>query len=504
MEVVIYPSKQEEQTDALIVGLFEGDKSIQHPIIGSSVGEAIEQEIVTEEISGKLGDVLVLHRVGEKAYCHLVVVGLGKKERFSPATARTAAAAAMSKAREIKATTLAAIIFSHPEVEQTVKAMVEGFQLGAYRFTRYKTVKREAIEKSEIQTVRLIGASIEQDTASIEVGVKKGEAVSTAILNARDIVNEPPSKFTPASVVQAAQEIASLSPSISLTVLDKDELKKQGYVVLLAVASGSEEDPYLVHLHYKPKQTKRSIAFVGKGVTFDSGGLGIKPWNAMLAMKTDMAGGANVLGIFQALAELEAAGYPLPIEVHGIIPTTENMISGKAMRPDDILHSKSGKTIEVLHTDAEGRLILSDALTYAVTLKPQAIIDYATLTGAAIKALGRSFSAYMGNDKELLSLIAEASKSTGELAWELPLPESYHRYIESPVADLQNISTDSFAPDAIVAGLFLQEFVAGVSWAHIDIAGPSFTEDDREPLYPKGATGYGILLGLELLEKFSR
>lgn len=490
--------------DILAVNLFEdeAEAGAATAAINEVTNGYIARHIAEHEFIGKDGEMLVLHTPFGMQAKHILVIGLGKSSEYTTVKVRQTAARLVQKAIELKAKTVATVIHGlnihEMGVAQAAQVFTEGLQLGSYSFTRYKT---QSEPKATVETVIIVEKD-KKRIANIEQGVKIGDAISAAVLNARDIVNEPPSKIKPSSMVTAAQEIASLSDKISVTVLDEVRLKQEGYNTILAVAAGSDEQPYLIHLSYRPAKPKAKIAFVGKGVTFDSGGLSIKPWHAMLAMKTDMAGAATVLGIFQAIAELEAVGYPLDIEVHGVIPTTENMISGKAMKPDDIITSKNGKTIEVLHTDAEGRLILADALAYATKLDPYAIIDFATLTGSAIAALGTSYAAILSNDEALVGQLLTASKDTGERLWQLPLPKEYHHFIESDVADLQNIATDKEGPDAIIGGLFLQEFVEGKPWAHLDIAGPSFQKSEKNPVYPKGATGFGILLAMELLRNW--
>lgn len=492
------------KADALVVNLFEGaaEPTGAAGAANTATNGLVKTHIANHEFEGKPLDTLVLHSPAGLKTKHLIIIGLGKAEEFTAVIARQAAAKSIQKARELKAKTLATIVHGAGEqLDSTLASqmLAEGLLLGSYQFSRYKTKDKAKLDKQTIESVAIIASPIENLT-SIETGLAKGEAIATAILNARDIINEPPSKIRPIHLARAAEEIARLSKQIKTTILDEATLKKEGYAALLAVASGSDEKPYLIHLHYRPANPKGSVALIGKGVTFDSGGLGIKGWNEMLSMKADMAGGGTVLGIFQALAELESIGQPIPIEVHGVIAATENMISGKALRPDDIIETKSGKTIEILHTDAEGRLILSDALTYATHFRPDYMLDFATLTGAAIRALGRAYAAVMGNNPTLMNVVKQASAESGELAWELPLAKEYQKYLESPVADLQNIASNDNAPGAIFGGLFLQEFVAERPWVHVDIAGPAWQTEEMNPVYPKGASGFGILLGLRVLE----
>lgn len=494
-------------TDTLIIGQWqlESPESKIEPTVSQLnqlTDKLLNQHLTEQSFTGEFLSTSVLHRPANLAVKSIIIVGLGQPQQFSEPRLRQVAAKATQVAQSLKVKTVVTGLTSQlPSIAPAIASQMitEGILLGNYQFTRYKTSKAAQTKQSTITQVCLNETNTEHHQA-IEQGVLKGEAIATAVLNTRDIINEPPSKIKPSHLAKAAQEIASLSKNITATILDEGALKKERYNALLAVAAGSEEKPYLIHLHYKPLGARQTVALVGKGVTFDSGGLGIKPWSAMLNMKADMAGGATVLGIFQALAELEALNMPIPVEVHGVVAATENMISGKAMRPDDIIETRSGKTIEVLHTDAEGRLILADALTYAVEQKPDIILDFATLTGAAIRALGLEYAAVMGNHRAVLDQIEQASRESGEPLWELPLPDSYKKHLESSVADLQNITTNDSSPGAIFGGLFLQEFVNDIPWAHLDIAGPSFLKEDINPIYPKGATGYGILLGLRFLE----
>lgn len=490
-----------QKVDAIIILHFQDQppkEGEEFEKLNAATSGLLREHIREEEFESKLLQTLVLHSPRGLEAKHLVIVGAGQESDYTHSVARQVAAKGAQTAAELGVKTIAIQVYPAP-AQETARMLVEGVLLGTYQFNKYKTIDKEKLAKRQLLKITLV-SSAPAKIEELRRGAAYGESVATAIMNARDLVNEPPSKIKPSSLAMAAKEVAQLSANISAVVLDKDKLQKEGYRALLAVAAGSSEEPYLIHLCYKPKNARRRVAFVGKGVTFDSGGLGIKPWGAMLSMKADMAGAATVLGIFQALAELEALGQPIDQEVHGVIVASENMISGCAMKPDDIIETKNGKTIEILHTDAEGRLILADALTFTLLQNPQYIIDFATLTGAAIGALGPNYSAYMGNDQPLIKLVGEACQQTGELGWELPLPEIYQKYLKSDVADLQNINKNNFVPGAIYGGLFLQEFVNETPWVHIDIAGPGYENEGDNPVYPKGGTGYGILLGLKLLE----
>ena len=313
-----------------------------------------------------------------------------------------------------------------------------------------------------------------------------GRIAAEATCLARDLVNEPANVVTPTFLARRAAEIAE-EGGLALRVLDRAECAKMGMGAYVGVAQGSEEPPKFIHLTYTPKgRARRRVVVIGKGITFDSGGLDLKTADGMLRMKDDMSGAASVLGIFQALPRLKP-----PVEVHGLIAATENMPSGTAQRPGDIVRAMNGLTIEIGNTDAEGRLTLADALAYAVEhIKPDEMIDMATLTGAVVIALGQGVSGMMASDDGLASRVLAAADGAGERMWRLPLHDEYKDGLKSDVADLNNISSQRGA-GAIVAGLFMREFTAGVPWAHLDIAGTAFTEREL-PLGPKGATGVGV------------
>ncbi len=497
----------DQATDLAVIGLPQAaaDLPIQinYQLLDQPTQARLQQLLVESQFRAEFLESYLFTLPASYPVKQLLVLGLGKTEELSSSRIRQLAAQASRQAlnHKVRQLRLDLSCFQLPNLPlpTTVEAVTEGLLLGNYRFDRYKSDQKQKVAPLERAELFVRG-----EAQDLQPALERGEAIATAILNVRDIVNEPPNKIKPIHLVKAAQELAPLSPHLTVKVLDEAELKRQRYQAILGVSAGSDEKPYLIDISYRPKGAKTSLALVGKGVTFDSGGLGIKPWNHMLRMKGDMAGAAVVLGIIQALAELEHLGQAIPIAVHGIIATTENMISGKALKPDEIIETRSGKTIEVIHTDAEGRLILSDALTYAAELQPDYMLDFATLTGAVIKSLGLEYCGYMGNNQSLLDTVAAASRDSGELAWPLPLPEGYKRYLKSDIADLQNISINNSVPDAIFGGLFLAEFVNQIPWVHLDIAGPFFEEEGENPLYPKGATGYGILLGLRVLELLAK
>jgi leucyl aminopeptidase len=335
---------------------------------------------------------------------------------------------------------------------------------------------------------------VEENGGALKIigeSARRAEAIAKAVIFARDLVSRPGNEMTPSDLAREARQVAR-KKGVTLRILDVARMKKLGMHALLGVARGSSEPAKFIILeYYGRRKSDPPIALVGKGLTFDSGGISIKPSEKMDEMKSDMAGGAAVMGAIMAAADLK-----LPVNVVGLIPATENLPGGRAYKPGDILKSLSGQTIEVITTDAEGRLILADALTYATRYRPAAIIDLATLTGACIVALGDQVIGMLGNDDGLKSQIRRAADRTGERVWELPLWEDYHELIKSDVADFKN--SGGRAGGAITAAAFLSKFVGNVPWVHLDIAGPSWLTKDK-PYIPKGASGVGVRLMVQVL-----
>ena len=327
-------------------------------------------------------------------------------------------------------------------------------------------------------------------------GVERARTTSRGVNLARNLVNRPGGDLTPAAFARVASKTAK-EHGLSIKILGLSEIKKAKMGGLLGVNRGSTQQPRFVQIAYRPsKPSKKHVALVGKGITFDAGGLSIKTSQGMSTMKCDMGGAAAVLGTMSALADLS-----FPVRVTGYIPLTDNMLGGDATRPGDVLKIRNGKTVEVLNTDAEGRLVLADALSLASETKPDAIIDLATLTGACMVALGNEYAGLMGTDADLADQLLQASAETGEKIWQLPLPSSYRSQLDSEVADMKNIGSGPYG-GAITAGLFLKEFVAeGIPWAHLDIAGPAFA-DAPWGIHPKGGTGFGVRLLLRFIEDF--
>src|SRR5665213_693377 len=430
----------------------------------AKVGKSIWKQIKDEGFLGKEGQAVVAHPPTGLGADRLIVLGLGPKNELSLESWRRAGGRLARKAREVR---IESAIMEWPRQfkDDQIKAFVEGILLGSYQFTRYKTQLKDA-PKGLQKFIFKVPSDL---VLSTNKAIQTAESYAEGTILARDLINGAPSDVTPKVLADTAVKLAK--GSIRLKLYTKKDLVRMGAGGLLGVNIGSALEPYLIHLHYKPAgKAKKSVAIVGKGITFDWGGLSLKPAASMETMKMDMSGAAAVLGVFSQLAKLKPN-----VEVHGIIPTTENMPGGRAYKPGDVLKAINGKTMEVLNTDAEGRLVLSDGLSYAVQQKVDEIIDLATLTGACVIALGSLISGALSNDPKLLDRMKKATDTEGERIWELPLVKEYRDDIKSKVADIKNIGGGREA-GTIIGGLFLQEFVGDTPWVHLDIAGPAYLE----------------------------
>jgi leucyl aminopeptidase len=428
----------------------------------------------------------------------IIAVGLGEPDRLSAEAIRRAAAAlARSTSQARRAAFVLPVAGASrgrpaPSLSPGAlgQAIAEGASLATYQFSPYKT----SATPSKLR--RLTVVVPESERREVTAGLLRGTRVARAVALARDLVNEPARALTPRRLAELATAVAA-GAGLDVKVLDEEQIAEERLGGLAGVAQGSDEPPRLIRLTYEPAGgATATVALVGKGITFDSGGLSLKTSDGMMSMKTDMSGAAAVLATMSALRDLE-----VDVRVIGIMPTTENMPSGHAIKPGDVLRARNGKTIEVLNTDAEGRLVLADGLSLAAEESPAAIIDLATLTGACVVALGRQIAGLMGNDDRLIARVKDASDRSGEQVWHLPLPDEYRRHIDSDVADIKNVGNAGQA-GALAAGLFLREFVGQIPWAHLDIAGPARSDAD-EGYQRKGGTGFGVRTLLELLSSFS-
>jgi leucyl aminopeptidase len=408
-----------------------------------------------------------------------VVVGLGSRDDFEPERARVGAALATREAVSHEARTVAWAVPEAPERTAVAAALVEGTILAAYRFDRYRTPEDEPSPR--IDSLTLLG------DAELSAPAETARVAAEAANRARELQNLPSNVVTPSYLAERAEEIAAGDERVSAEVLDREEIERLGMGGLTAVARGTHEEPRMIVLRYAGGDDGGEVlALVGKAVTFDSGGISIKPASRMNEMKMDMSGGAAVIESVAAIAELG-----LPINVLAAVPATENMPSGHATKPGDVISQLNGKTVEVINTDAEGRLILADALSWCAEQGAGRIIDLATLTGAVLVALGSTYAGLISNDDEWAQRVGAAAADTGELAWRLPLHPEYKELTKGTITDLVNASEKRKA-GPIYAGSFLEEFVGGVPWVHLDIAGTAW--DVGREYVGKGPTGYGVRL----------
>lgn len=482
------PSSSVKVSDALAVYVPSDGQPL---VFNSSLGELVVSSydrIFEQGFSAEEEQIFFTHLHNSVA-TPCIFVGLGKKDLITTDLLRRASALMARKAEENNITAISFYPAVVKSAIQSTQAIVEGIALGTYEFMQFKSKKKPS--KKLHSATLLYDNPLEKDTFS--KGIEKGKIFSESTILARDWINSPPSDMTPAKMVRLARQLNS--KHLRVKVLNKRQMEKLGMGALLGVSRGSHEPPYFVHLHYKPASPpKKRIALCGKGITFDSGGLSLKPAASMETMKYDMAGAATVISVFNALSKLKPN-----VEVHGLTPLTENMPGGHALKPGDVVRSLSGKTIEVLNTDAEGRLVLADTLVYAQRQKVDEIVDVATLTGACVIALGPNMAAVMGTSSKLIERLHVAASLCGEKLWELPLENSYKSHIKSSVADIKNIGKPMTA-GTIIGGLFLKEFVGEkTSWAHIDMASIGWTSE-RTSLSAVGATGAMVrtLLGYVL------
>ena len=436
---------------------------------------------------GELGQVQILPE-GNKL---IAAVGLGESAEISPIKLRTAAAALARATRRYASVATDLVSKSEIETNQAIQSVVEGMALSLYKFD-YKSSSTKNKEDEVLKKVVLAGST----SATANSAILKATAVVEGVVLARDLVNEPGGSLTPQVFARKVVRMAK-EKGLTAKVMDETAIKKAGFGGLLGVNRGSDHPPRFVELTYRPKgKAKATLALVGKGITFDSGGLSIKPWQGMSEMKTDMGGAAAVIGAMSALSSLSPQ-----IRVKGYLPMTDNMLGGDATRPGDVLKIRNGKTIEVINTDAEGRLILADALSLASETNPDAIVDLATLTGACVVALGSDIAGLMGKNNSFLNQVEKAAEDAGEKIWQLPLPDEYKELYKSPIADMKNISAGGYG-GALTAGLILSEFVPeGIPWAHLDIAGPARADKDSAENV-EGGTGFGVRTLIQLIQSF--
>ena len=484
----------QEATDVLVIGGYEGENALPktHQALDDALGGQLRELRETGEFSGKNQQAVLIHARGVLPAKRILLLGLGKKVEVTLDRVRQAMGTAFKKVRQIGAESFSAPLLATDTVKapasDIAQAMVEGAVLGGYQFTHYQADNEEP--SKEIRAMTLLASRANQ-VSGMKTGARRGEASANATWFARDLCNHPANVMTPSRVAQEAQTIAK-EFSVNLTVLERKDQEKLGMGGMLGVASGSQEPPKFIVLEYSGgKKKDRPVVLVGKTITFDSGGISLKPSENMEQMKADMTGGAEVLGAIRAAAQLR-----LRINVVGILPATENMPGGRATKPGDILRMLNGKTVEVQNTDAEGRLVLADGLAYAARFNPQCIVDIATLTGACIVALGQFAIGMLGNDDALKAGMKKAGEQAGERVWEMPLWEEYFEQLKSDVADMRNIG--GRGGGMITAGMFLSKFVGDCPWVHLDIASTDWSSSER-PYISKGPTAIGTRLLVQWL-----
>jgi leucyl aminopeptidase len=469
--------------DAVGVGVFS-DR-----LEAGDVPEALDRAFLDAQgFTGKPGQTCVVPG-GDGGV--VVAVGLGEEDDATVATYRRAAAA-LARATPRQRQVATDLLDGAPERldrAEVAQAIAEGIVLGAYRYTALKSEP----EPNRIASLLVVGKGGKRITAALE----RGRAIAEAVCLARDLVNQPGGTLTPTAFAARADELAAAG-GFSAKVLDRAAIEDHGLGGLLGVNRGSDEEPRFVKLAWEPERPRATVALVGKGITFDSGGLSLKTTESMVGMKGDMAGAAAVLAAFTALDAVRP-----PVRVLGFLPLTDNMPGGDATRVGDVLRIRNGTTVEVLNTDAEGRLVLADALSLAGEAEPDAIVDLATLTGACVVALGTGIAGLMGNHDGFVDAVRAAADAAGEPVWPLPLPDDMRRQLDSEVADMKNVGAGRWG-GALIAGLFLQRFVPdGMPWAHLDIAGPADASEDGSES-PKGGTGFGVRTLLRLLSDFRK
>jgi leucyl aminopeptidase len=494
---------------ALAVAVFKDEQAHEGFLqeLDAATGGLIKSVIEAEELKGKEGETVYVHLGdgrGELKAKRLLLVGVGERESYGlPQVSQMAGTAARAlRARNVKTVGLITR-GAEADAERSAAVAVEGVLMALFEPDKYRTS-----DKEERVIERLVVIAQGADEDALRRGAERGRIVGESVNFTRDLANEPGAYMTPTIMAERARGIAS-EFGLEVDVLDRERMEGEGMGSLLSVARGSEEPPALIILKYTPAGFDGGassgkivggadglLAFVGKGVTFDSGGISIKPGENMELMKYDMTGGATVLGAMRAVAQLKP-----PMPILGVVPATENLPSGKATKPGDVVRAMSGKTIEIINTDAEGRLILADAIAYARKLGATQVIDLATLTGAVSIALGDVNTGILGTDQELIDEVIAAGREVGEKLWQLPLDKEYTRQIKSDIADIKNVGGRKAG--TITAAAFLKEFADGISWAHLDIAGTAWG-DEAKPYRSKGPTGVGVRTLLNLIERAAR
>lgn len=505
MKVIVQQGDVKAVTaEALIVNLFEG---VSQPggatgVIDKALDGAISELIASGDVTGKLGQTVVVYPRGAIQARRVIVVGLGPADQFDLEAVREVSAVAIRQARQVGATKAATIVHGGGigglEITEAVQAVTEGSLLALYEYDAPRAKPNESPAKMESLTIVEFD---ESKIGAIEAGIKAGQIIAESVYLARDLVNQPSNQLTPTALAEASR---SLSNEVGLVcrILEEAEMRAQGMGALLAVTQGASQPAKFITMEHRPPQQlktkQKPIVLVGKGVTFDTGGYSLKTREGMLTMKVDMAGAAAVIGTLRAVALLE-----LPLHVIGLVPSVENVVSPEAYKPGEVFIAKNGVSIEIISTDAEGRMLLADALCYADTLQPKLVIDVATLTGAKMVALGSHLEALFSNDDDLSQRLLAVGRQVGEPLWRMPLAEVYDRQLKSQVADIKN--SGGRQAGAITAARFLTNFIGDWPWAHLDIAGSATyskcPEQTPRSYLTDGATGIAVRTLVEFLRR---
>ena len=481
---------------ALAIAVFKDEKAEEGFLkeLDALTRGVIKSVIDSEELKGKEGETVYLHLLGAEGLKaqRLLLVGVGERAEYTIAQVSQMAGTAARLLRSKNVKSFAVVPRSEEDSETVASTTVQGAIIGLFEPDKYRTIEKE---KKEIERLVVVIEGADQD--ALTHGVDHGQVVGESVNFTRDLANEPGAYMTPTNMADRARDVAN-EFGLSIDVLDEARMEQEGMGSLLSVSRGSDEPARLIVMKYTPGNVREGsedelLAFVGKGITFDSGGISLKPGENMELMKYDMTGGATVMGAMRAIAQLKPS-----IPVLGVVPCAENLPSGKATKPGDVVRAMTGKTIEVINTDAEGRLILADAIAYAKKLGATRIVDMATLTGAVSIALGDVNAAVLGTDQALIDEVIAAGKEVGEKFWQLPLDKEYSRQIKSDIADIKNVGGRKAG--TITAAAFLKEFADGVSWAHLDIAGTAWG-DEAKPYRSKGPTGVAVRTLINIVKR---
>lgn len=488
---------EHESAELIVVPLLEGTEPDGATAkVDRALGGRIGRLVSDGDYKGKAQETALLYSEGAIPAKRVLIVGLGKKEKLGLEAIRVASATAAKRVRDLGVTHFCTAIYDREQEDVSlaavVQAMVEGSHLTLYAYQEFKTQLEDKTKEVHEMTVVVPDPG---EQSEVEEAVRAGMEVVAGVCLARDLANRPANHATPAIIAEQAISMAD-ELGMSCQVLDEDEMEELGMGALLSVAQGSDEPAKLVILEHNAGRSELdTVVLVGKGITFDAGGTSLKQPKGMWAMKADMAAGGALLGVMRSIAGLD-----LPIHIVGLVPFTENMPSGKASRPGDVVRAMNGTTIEIVDTDAEGRLTLADGLAYAARFEPQALIDIATLTGESFIALGYHATPLVSNDDILASRLEAAGQTAYERVWRLPMFEEYGEQIKSQFADIQNLG--GRGAGTITSAFFLSHFVGDVAWAHLDIAMKAWTDDDK-PYSPKWATGYGVRLLVQFLRDWA-